>query len=234
MPKNKREKGSIQYMTGGGELFEYKKDPGEENIKRALERQKISFLLTEGFYNHNLNYASRMKKEKELKFFKKTKDFWEGYKFASNKWFNYCKNFCDDFKPKMRPATSEEKEKYSYSEKIYLFHRFKNGIELDECANDYASEFDLKRKIKEMNREIKIKNNSFDTYKYEYKMTVENQVIQIIDYRNSKIPVYDDDAGQCFYCRLPNGKTFGGGTYNLFPEEEFCYLFDHWKDKIRF
>lgn len=58
-------------------------------------------------------------------------------------------------------------------------------------------------------------------------------LVGIIDYRNDKIPVYDDDNGQCFFCRLPDGRTVCGGGWNPDPEEEFCFEWDRYKDGIK-
>ena len=68
--------------------------------------------------------------------------------------------------------------------------------------------------------------------KFKYIETLENgekfewPLVGIIDYRGDTIPVYDDDAGQCFFCRLPDGTTVGGGGWNPDPEEEFCWAYD--------
>ncbi len=47
----------------------------------------------------------------------------------------------------------------------------------------------------------------------------------VLDYRGLKIPIYDDDPGQQFFMVF-EGEEFGGGAFNGYPEEDFCYLID--------
>jgi hypothetical protein len=50
-------------------------------------------------------------------------------------------------------------------------------------------------------------------------------------YRGISVDIFDDDAGQCFYFYY-KGKSYGCGTYNLFPEGEIESVIDRDLDFI--
>lgn len=43
-----------------------------------------------------------------------------------------------------------------------------------------------------------------------------------------KFPVFDDDPGQCWYIRLPNGKEIASSGFCYCPESEFMYDLINW------
>lgn len=173
---NKKKDEEIEYMLGY-KMFLFNKDPGIDLLHEALDTQKISFLLAEGFYNHNMNYAERLRGNPELD---RTVDYWKGYEQACLYWFNWCKDFCKEYPPKMRKPTKKEQKEFKYVEEL------ENGE------------------------------------KFEWPL------VGIIDYRGNKLPVYDDDNGQCYFCKLPDGRCVSGGGWNPDPEDEFCYEYDEY------
>lgn len=62
-------------------------------------------------YEHNIEYANRMMTEDCLSFYKKDKQYWIGYKIATNNWFEALKDECSDFNPKIRREISKEEER---------------------------------------------------------------------------------------------------------------------------
>ena len=61
-----------------------------------------------GRYENDIEYANRMLEPKSLSFFKETKEYWQGYKRASFKWFQYMKNKIEFF-PETQAMTEDEK-----------------------------------------------------------------------------------------------------------------------------
>lgn len=49
--------------------------------------------------------------------------------------------------------------------------------------------------------------------------------VEIMEYRNDVIPIFNDDYGQCLYAKIC-GKEYGGGTYNFFPYIDFANIYD--------
>lgn len=62
-------------------------------------------------YEDDINYADRMLEPKCLSFFKKSEDYWKGYKQACYSWFQLMKQFTS-FVPQTRIPTEEEKQDY--------------------------------------------------------------------------------------------------------------------------
>lgn len=72
---------------------------------------------------------------------------------------------------------------------------------------------------------------SDESKRFEYSETINGETIDwpiygILEYRGKTIPVYLDDCGQSLFARYDN-HTFGGGTYNMHPEFDFCYWIDY-------
>ena len=49
--------------------------------------------------------------------------------------------------------------------------------------------------------------------------------IEIMEYRDDIIPIYNDDYGQSMYAFI-FGKEYGGGTYNFQPYFDFSNIYD--------
>lgn len=49
--------------------------------------------------------------------------------------------------------------------------------------------------------------------------------IKMLEYRGLCVPIYDDDYGQQYFMVF-EGKEYGGGSFNGFPEYDFCYIID--------
>ena len=124
-------------------------------------------------YESQLAYVERMMEPNTLSFYKKTEEYFKGYKAACFKWFEEMKLECEDFEPQI--------------EKV----------------------------------DTKIKRENGDL------------LIGYLNYRGEQIPVYDDDQGQQMYI-IYNGEVIPGGSYNLFPEYDFCYSIDLKKDNIEY
>lgn len=107
---------------------------------------------------------------------------------------------CKDFtRYEMRRATAHEKEKFAY---------FAEG--------EYTSfDVSLNNKIyKQMNPDLEeIKEGQH--YKHKIKP------LWILELSGKKFPVFDDDPGQCYYLRLPNGKNIVTSSFCCCPEQEF-------------
>lgn len=65
-------------------------------------------------YEQQLVYVNRMTNPDTLSFYHKTKEYWEGYLDCCFNWFERVKEECEDFKPTIREAKKEEREKYKY------------------------------------------------------------------------------------------------------------------------
>ncbi len=73
---------------------------------------KYEDLLAE--YQAKLKYADRMMEKNSLSFFNQKRDFWEGYKFASNCWFEENKLFCEDFEPRIKEPTPDQADRFGH------------------------------------------------------------------------------------------------------------------------
>lgn len=50
-------------------------------------------------------------------------------------------------------------------------------------------------------------------------------LVEIMEYRDDIIPIYNDDYGQSLHAVIC-GKDYGGGTYNFFPYVDFAFIYD--------
>lgn len=76
-------------------------------------------------YENNIQYANRMMTPESLSFFKKTIDYWNGFKHANFKWFQTMKDY-SNFKPFTREPKKKEKEELRYTNM--------NGDIFEPCA----------------------------------------------------------------------------------------------------
>ena len=61
--------------------------------------------------------------------------------------------------------------------------------------------------------------------------TCEDGPVSIITYRGFVVPIYSDDPGQQFYCKLDD-EEIGFGAYNMNYQEDLKYLIDRKLDVI--
>jgi hypothetical protein len=72
-------------------------------------------------YENDINYANRMLKPESLSFFKKTVDYWKGYKRASFKWFQDMKLELN-FIPETQKLIKEESHEYIYVDEFNNYY----------------------------------------------------------------------------------------------------------------
>jgi len=65
-------------------------------------------------YENDIKHVNRMLNPDCLSFFKKSVEYWKGYKKACYNWFQQMKECCEDFNPKSRKPSKEEKDKFTY------------------------------------------------------------------------------------------------------------------------
>ena len=64
-------------------------------------------------YEDDIKHADKMLDPKCLSFFKKSEDYWQGYKKACYSWFQSMKEYTD-FVPQLREPTEKEKEEFTH------------------------------------------------------------------------------------------------------------------------
>lgn len=76
-------------------------------------------------------------------------------------------------------------------------------------------------------------SNKFSDYDYsEEACSSDNpDQVAIIHYRGYNIPLYNDDPGQQFYCKL-DGEEFGFGAFNFSYKDDIMFLVDSKLDDI--
>ena len=94
-------------------------------------------------YEDDIKYADRMLEPRCLSFFKKSEDYWKGYKKACYSWFQMAKE-CVHFTPLTREADEEEKEQLKYIENdtVYepIFILLYRGEEIPVYDDDYGQQ----------------------------------------------------------------------------------------------
>ena len=111
------------------------------NFKEILER-----------YENDIEYANRMLTPDSLSFFKKTEEYWKGYKRASYKWFQDMKAELS-FKPEVIDMTEEEKAENIYIDEYNNYFYPDQWLKYrDELIPIYVDDYGQQEFIKYKNR----------------------------------------------------------------------------------
>lgn len=111
------------------------------NFKEILER-----------YENDIEYANRMLTPDSLSFFKKTEEYWTGYKRASYKWFQDMKAELN-FKPEIVDMTEEEKIENIYIDEYNNYFYPCQWLKYrDELIPIYIDDYGQQEFIKYKNR----------------------------------------------------------------------------------
>jgi len=87
-------------------------------------------------YEKELEYVDRMTQPDNLSFYKKTKEYYDGYRKACNKWFESLKEKCEDFIPMIKFCISEEK----YNNCLLIGHLEYRGESVPVYDDDYGQQ----------------------------------------------------------------------------------------------
>jgi len=114
---------------------------------------------------------------------------------------------CDDFNTfDLRKANKREKEKFAYMEEGEY-------SAFDVSLNNHI--------YKQMNPDLEeIKEGQH----YQHKI----KPLWILEVGGRKFPIFDDDPGQGYYMRLPNGKIICSSSFCCEPAQEFMYDLIGW------
>ena len=91
-------------------------------------------------YEHQLDYIKRMIEPRTLSFYKKTRDYWEGYFWGVFQIFQEMKDYCPDFNPKMREATKEEEKEFLYQDQPPCGVLEYRGLRVPIYDDDYGQQ----------------------------------------------------------------------------------------------
>ena len=95
-------------------------------------------------YENDIDYVNRMLSPKCLSFYKKTKEYWAGYKRAVYNWFQFMKLECN-FKPETEEISEEESRNLIYVDEFnnyyFPFQWLKyRGEKIPVYSDDYGQQ----------------------------------------------------------------------------------------------